>query len=351
MSKVRISVLLMLSMLILPLYQANAAELNAMIFAQDDKAFGNLKAKQVASISYGEGKAKELFNGIDKTIEFKADMNTPGVKEFMDKMNQNLRELNSPAQVEEITINYKGRVSGNEDTALMDLSLIIDYELKDLVIDGNPASAEGAKVDINWRGITITEPITISPEGISEININSMKGFLDKAVPEVSEALASSGADEVLSTPLLDFSDMKELSIKNWHGSFDASGGVAEAERYGLASDVPPVITTYAKGESSLREGQVLETNIEKDITINSETVKLSMTIPPAYASIRFAGYATTEVIGDNEFAIVTNEQQAGKQIYESQNLPVMVVGIFAAMAAVIAGVVIWKVNKSSPKQ
>ncbi len=346
MSKGRIAVLLMLSTLIIPLYQANAAELNVMIFAQDDVAFGNFKAKHVASISYEGDNARELFSNIDKSIEFVADMNTPGVSELIDRMNQNLLELNSPAQFEEVTVNYRARVSGDENTALMDLTVIMDFKLKDLVIDGDTASTEGARTDLNWRGLTIREPVIINPPEVGEIDINSMKGFLEKAAPEIAEVLTTGGADDVLTTPLLDFSDIKELPMSNWHGSFDASGGVAEAERYGLAADVPPVITTYAKGESSFREGQVLETEIEKDIAIDGETAKLQMTIPPAYASIRLAGYATTEIIGNDEYAIVTDQQQAGKQIYESQNLPLLVVGVFAGMAAAIAGIVIWKVNK-----
>lgn len=346
MSKRTIAMFLALSMLILPLYQANAAELNVLIFAQKDQAFGQFKAHQVVSMDYEGGKASELFNGVDESIQFTADMNTPGVRELMDRMNQNLLELNSPAQFEEITVNYKASVSGDERTALMDLAVVIDFKLTNLVVDGDTASAEGARTDLNWRGLKIDGPVIINAPEVGEIDINSMKGFLEKAAPEVANTLSAGGADEILTTPLLDFSGIKELPISNWHSSFDASLAVAEAEKYGALEDLPPVITTLAKGESSFREGQVLETVLEKDVSIDGDTVKLHMTIPPAYASIRLAGYATTEIVGDNEYAMVTDEAPVGKQIYGSQNLPIMVVAIFAGMAAAIAGVVIWKVNK-----
>ncbi len=345
---IRLSIVIVFALILaLPLSKAFGAELNAIVFAQDDLSYGHFKSQYVAEIEYEDSKLKSALEGVDKKIEFKADMNVAGVRELRDMLNSKLvSELGSPAQFKDITINYKARIAGSHGIGSVDVALIIDFTLEKFVISGSTVSADGARVDLNWRGLAIREPVILNVPEIGEIDINSLKGFIIKADPELASMLESVNALDTFSTPLLDFSEMKKLSIDRWASSFDASGAVAEASRYGLADHVPPVLTTLAKGESSLREGEVKETVITKDISIDGEKVKLKVTIPPAYASLRFAGYATTEMIGNNEYAIVTDNPPVGKQIYQSQNLPLMVIAVFAGMAAVIAGVIIWKVNK-----
>ena len=350
MSKYKIAGLIALAAMLLPFSQVFAADLDVLVFPQQDIASGKFKQQHVLGINYDGGKLQEIFAERDTTIEFTADSNVQGVKELIDRLNQALLDANSPARFEDVTVMYKARVSGDESTGLIDLAVTLDFRLTDIVISGDTASPDGAQTDLNWRGIKVDGPVVLNVPEVGEIDINSIKGFLQAVDPEIAEVLESSGAGELISKPVLDFTDYKELPLDRWHSSFDASFGVAEAEKYGISGDVPKVVTTLAKGESSLREGQVLEEVFEADLSIDGSTAKARLTIPPAYASVKIAGYATIEANELGEFAMVTDNPPAGKQVYSSGGLPVMVITIFAAMAGAIAGFVFWKARPKPQK-
>ncbi len=337
-----ISIFLILAILIVPFSNVYAAQIDATIFAQTDEGFGELNAKQTLIIEYEDSKSRALFEGMNKNIEFTVD-SSEDIKALLNIMNQNLRELNSPATFSDAKLHYAATISGDKSSAFIAIKIIIDFSINNLVVSGDPIT--GLKSDLNWRGLKVDGPVIINAPGIGAMNINNMKGLLEKTYPEIMNVLSHEAGD-LLTIPILDFSGVKELPMANWHSSFDATGAVKEAEKYKLVGDIPPVITILAKGESSFREGILREIEIEREININGEHVKLTLTMPGALASIRLAGYAVTEVSGTNEYAVVTNNPPVGKQVYASQNLPIIVVAVFAAMAAVIAGAVIWKVNK-----
>ncbi|MEM2855904.1 MAG: hypothetical protein QW416_02220 [Candidatus Nitrosocaldaceae archaeon] len=341
----KIFTVVLLSILLLPLTKAFAIDLNVTIFAQEDKGIGHLEAQHVANIAYNEGPIKSLLENKEKVIKFEANMDTPGVKEIMDKMNSNLiQQLNSPAQFESINISYEGKIAGDDRSARIDAKVSVEFIIKDIVVSGD-TMGDGALTDLNWRGISLNEPLIVNTAEYGEIDINSLKGLIEKLEPELAQMLQNAGVDDALSHSLLDGSDFKKLPLSNWATSFEASGASADAKRLGLTGNIPAVLTTYAKGESSFREGILKEIHIEKDIKVDNSEAKLKVTIPPAYSTIKIAGYASLESRDSNEYVLVT-DYATGKQIYQSQNLPIMVFAGFAGIAAVIAGIVIWKVNK-----
>ncbi len=333
---------LILAILIGSVTNVYASQIDATIFAQTKQGFGELTAIQTLSIVYKGEKVRSIFSGVEKKIEFKVDSSNEDVKKLNDMLNQNIKELKSVVGFDNINVRYIGTLRGDDSSAIVDVKVIIDFELTNFVISGDPIT--GIRSDLNWRGIKISEPVIINTADIGAIDINNIKGFLEKAYPEALSVLSKE--NELITKPILDFSSIKELPLSNWHSSFDAGGAVAESEKYKIAGDVPPVITILAKGEGSLREGIHRETEIDRELNIDGESVKLKMIIPASIASIRFSGYAVTEAKGDVEYVIITNNPPAGKQVYSSQNLPITVVAVFAAMAIVIAGIVIWRVNK-----
>jgi len=337
-----ISTFLILAILIGSLTNVYASQIDATIFPQTKQGFGELTAVQTLSIVYNGEKVKSLFSGVDKKIEFKVDSSNEDVKKLNDMINQNIKELKSAVTFDNINVRYVGTLRGDDSSAILDVKVIIDFELTNFIISGDAVT--GIRSDLNWRGLKISEPVIINIADIGAIDINSIKGFLEKAYPDALTIL--SNENELITKPILDFTSIKELPLSNWHSSFDAGGAVAESEKYKITGDVPPVITILAKGEGSFREGIHRETEIDKELNIDGESVKLKMIIPASIASIRLSGYAVTEAKGDVEYVIVTNNPPAGKQVYSSQNLPITVVAVFAAMAAVITGIVIWKVNK-----
>lgn len=340
----KILTVVLLSILLLPLAKAFAIDLYVTMFAQEDKGIGHLGSQHVANIAYNEGSIKSLLENKEKVIKFEANMDTPGVKEIMDKMNSNLKQLNSPAQFESINISYEGKISGDDRSALIVAKVLVEFVIKDIVVSGN-TMGDGALTDLNWRGISLNEPLIVNTSEYGEVDINSLKGLIEKLEPELAQILQNAGVYDVVSYSLLDGSDFKKLPLSNWATSFEASGVSADAKRLGLTGNIPAVLTTYAKGESSIREGILKETHIEKNIKVDNSEVKLKVTIPPAYSTIKIAGYASLESRGSDEYVLVT-DYSTGKQIYQSQNLPIMVFAGFAGIAAVIAGIVIWKVNK-----
>jgi len=332
------------------LIPAFAVQLDTLLMPERDRAEALYKSLTVIYIEYPNGgKLKSMLENVNEQIAFTADKNTPGVQELIDKINQHLvnrAERKSPVQVEDVKIDYKATLKGGSERATLEHLLKLDVLITRFVMHTGSTS-EGTLIDLNWRGFNIDEPVIVKTEEHGDIEINFPSGYFYAKQPDVMKVLENSEAATILGQPSIDHREFTDLALDKWHWSFDPTGSITEAERFGFKEiGGANVVTFFALGEGSIREGIHREKFTEVNVVVDGDQYVVRNTAPPSSASIQILGYATESIQGTDEGAIVFEYAPEGSGRSYTGGFPITVLAVFGAMLGAVAGFVLWRANK-----
>ncbi len=328
---------------------AFAAQLDTLLMPADNTGEALYKIVDIVYIEYPNGgKIKAELENVSDQISFTADRNTPGVQELIDKINQVLvKERHSPVIIEELKLDYKAGLKADSDRAVLERLLRFDAKITNFVINAG-TTEEGTLIDLNWRGFKLDEPAVIKTEEYGDVEINFASGYFYARQPEVMKILENSDAGKVLNKPSIEFTEFTALTLDKWHWSFDPTGSIKESEGWGFTEvGGANVVTFFALGEGSIREGIHRETITEVDVAVDGEQYKVRNTTPPSAASIQILGYATENIQGSDEGATVfENAPAGGTGKSYAGGFPITVLMVLGGMMGAIAGFVLWRANR-----
>jgi len=336
---------ILLTSLIIPAF---AVQLDTLLIPKRDRAEALYKSVNIVYIEYPSGgKIKSLLENVNDQMAFTADKNTPGVQVFIDKINEKLlKERKSPVQVEDVKIDYKTTLKGGSDKATLEQLLKMDVLITRFVLHAGSTS-EGSLIDLNWRGFNIDDSVIVKTEQYGDVEINFPSGYLDVRQPEIMKILENSEAVKILDQPSIDFREFTDLALDKWHWSFDPTGSITESERWGFVEiEGANVVTFFALGEGSIREGIYREETTEVDVAVDGDQYVVRSTSPPSSASIQVLGYATESIQGSDEGAIVLDYVPEGAGKSYAGGFPITVLAVFGGLLGAVAGFVLWRANK-----
>ncbi|MBM3905276.1 MAG: hypothetical protein FJ354_01135 [Thaumarchaeota archaeon] len=324
-----------------------AAQLNWDAKTPETAEVPHFKFQRTAYIEYEEGGAiAEALRGKSKSIDFTVDKSAPGVNMLIEKLNENLQELQSSARISDITIDYHASLFGRGENTSVDYRIILTPKIDGYLIkpytEGSPAL-----FDILWRGIQVNDSIVITTEEYGDVEINKPISFYEKNYPEVAAQMTGE-ARNVMNIPLIDASGIGRLGIGNWHFLADPTGIVAETSKYGF-SGAKVVVSSFTMGESSFREGQIKEKEFEATFT-SDKTYHIRTIESGDSGNIFIAGYASPDQLNGGEVLGVSPTTPSTGAQTSSGSFPIFIVYGMAGMAAAGAGGFFWWSNKKAKK-
>jgi hypothetical protein len=329
--------------------QASAADLAAFLVPDRDRSEVSFMGVRTITLSYPEGStiAQEL-NGKNERLSFTLNgtaggENNTGINEVIASINKALIEAKSPVQVSQAGMSYSGVLRGGPTSATVSYKVELDPTLERFVLQRGEGGQSGHIVDLEWRGIDITDPLVVSSPQNGKIAINQPIGFFQALHPDLAEKLLNSEAREIMTDPILNFKEF-DIPMSSWHRLFDPVGSYGTA--VGMqGTEGAKALSVYSLGESSLREGT--HATIEKDATasINGANVNIHSQNPPPSAQITIAGYANQQENAGTEFAVVSAEAPEGVQT-STGGFPIQVLLVLGGMMGAIAIFILFKARK-----
>jgi hypothetical protein len=327
--------------------------MNAALIPEQDKAEGNFIAFNTVTLRYPAGSAiANELDGVKERFKFTLEGSTNstdnGMAGAIEAFNRATVEAGSPAHVTNMRLTYTGEVSGTATSAAVSVIVELVPDFENYVLNKDDASATGDIVDLEWRGIHVTEPIVLRPgteQVQGEIQINSPLGLLEYTHPELAAQIASSTAAEIFNEPILDFEKFNQ-KMDTWHFLFDPSGSLVESSAYFREESGAKVVSIYSLGESSFREGTFEAEEKDADANIGGTEVKVHSQVPPPSGQIQIAGFSNVDVTqADAEFSVVTKETPEGVQ-QATGGFPIQVLLVFGGMMGAIAVFILLKARK-----
>ncbi|HSB56233.1 MAG TPA: hypothetical protein VLD38_00280 [Nitrosopumilaceae archaeon] len=323
-----------------------AAQLDAVISTKAEFSMPTFKFLRTLFIEYPEGgKLAEELQGKDILISFDADSNTPGISDFISRINNNLaHELESTVFVTDLNLTYRAHLVGKENQAAIDYKIILIPKMTNYVLrQGTDTSP--AIIDAQWRGIALKDHITIHSDEFGEVEINTPLSFFEKEIPGASQILKGSDADSLLRNQLIDTSVILSHPLSTWHSLFDPTLTISDAAKFNYKGE-KVVTTTYSAGESSLGHGIWKEKREEVKLKLDKMYVIRSVD-PASSANIQIDGFVTDEIIDGTEYFGSSLKIPKDYQNTSSNNFPIGVMyGMAGAGAAVAVVVFLWSERK-----
>ena len=330
--------------------QAYAADLAAALNPATDLSDASFVGVRTLTLEYpaGSSLAQELDGKLQR-VEFSLNGtaagqdNNTGLSGVIAALNRAFVQADSPVQASQATVSYSGVLRGGPTSTLISYRIDLQPTLESYVLQGGEGDQAPRVVDLEWRGITINEPITVNAPDIGQININYPLGLLQVLYPALAQKFENTQAMEVLNEPILNFDDFN-APMSSWHVLFDpvgAYGGSVGLNGTGGAK----ALSVYSLGESSLREGAHGIEEKTATATIDGVNVNLQSTTPPPSGQIQIAGYSRHEESGGSWHAVVTAEAPEGAQT-SSGGFPIQVLLVLGGMMGAIAVFILFKARK-----
>jgi hypothetical protein len=230
---------------------------------------------------------------------------------------------------------------------------LVDLLLTNFVIPSNTID-EHKYVDFNWRDFKVSEPVqliySVPLTGMNKtIGVNYMSDTLESLMPGFIAAIRKAGGMtetiNLLSKPVIDYEKLS-TPMDKWYVLFDPAASLQETEGYGFKGEenAARVVTIYSLGEGSIREGKHEDTTFESSFGSGNNRYSLEFTIPAPNARIDVLGYSKMTTSGSDEIAIISKQNEGGSSYAGS--FPVVVLGSFGAIMAVVIGIVLFKTRK-----
>ena len=326
--------------------QAHAADLRALLVPVRDSMVPSYIGVKTITLNYPAGSSlSQELDGEIQRISFTLNgtagqQDDTGISQLINSINAALLEANSPAQASAVTVSYSAVLRGDPTRAIISYKAELEPTLENYVL----AVQEGSQIiDLEWRGIAINTPVVVNAPDIGEIDINHPAGIFQALYPNVADKLLNSQASEIMEDPIMNFKGF-DFPMASWHRLFDPVG------TYGGSVDLQgtegaSVLSVYAYGEGSLREGVHLAE--EKDVSANIDGADVSVhsITPPPSAQITVTGFSNVQESEGAEFATVTADAPEGVQT-SSGGFPIQVLLVLGGMMGAIALFVLFKARK-----
>src|SRR5205807_1604200 len=127
-------------------------------------------------------------------------------------------------------------------------------------------------IDLEWRKVSLRLPVYITDSKLGKVDINHPIGILKAKFPDLASKLESTGASDIMNSPILDFSAFN-VGMDRWHFLFDPTGNLVESSSYLRGSTTSKVVSVFALGESSFREGTFVSVDKSVPVTIDGTNV------------------------------------------------------------------------------
>jgi hypothetical protein len=330
--------------------QAYAADLAAALNpATDISNNASYVGVRTLTLQYPAGSAlAQELDGQNRRVEFSlnsttAGQNDTGMSNLVVALNRAFVQAESPVQASQAFVSYSGVLRGGPTSTVISYRVDVQPTLEKYVLPTGEAGQSSRVVDLEWRGITINEPLVVNAPDVGQININYPIGLLQALYPTVAQQFESTQAREIMDEPILNFDDFN-APMDTWHLLFDPVGTYGGS--VGLSgTGGAKALSVYSLGESSLREGT--HTIQEKDATatIDGANVNVHSATPPPSGQIQIAGYSKAQESGGSWFATVTTEAPEGAQT-SSGGFPIQVLLVFGGMMGAIAIFILFKARK-----
>jgi hypothetical protein len=237
-----------------------AAQLDAKLLVEEESISPSFSFLRIIYIEYPEGgEIAQLLRGENQNITFSADSETPGMSDLINQINDNLESLSSTVFVTDAVVNYQAILSGNQNSAVIELKIQLTPTIINPVIK---EKGDSRTIDANWRGITLDSPI-IFETPYDAFDINNPKNALDLMVPSVMEKFENSNV-KILELPMIDSSGILELPLYKWHSLFDNTAIMQDAKSYNYAGKY--VLTHY-----SMKKYRIVMVESRDDASITIE--------------------------------------------------------------------------------
>ncbi len=304
-----------------------SAQLNAYIDPNHDTSPFDVKYQRTAIIDYDNGgRIADILRDNSGIIEAEAANGDPDVEDLKSRINSNLLSSGSTAGIDELNVSYKAELKGNPDSATLSYTIELEGTIQNYVIT---RSNQQAILDLEWRDLTLLEPVTIRG---TEINmpISALEALAPGVVP-----LLDSEARAIMEFPIIDATQIGEQAFPSWHFLFDPTGINVDASQFGLSEDIAGfVVSKYTMGESSFREG--IKVEVKEDVTFTADTEYSLRTLESSdNANIDIIGFSSHGNLDGAEIVGVTPRAPEGYGTTSTGDFPVFIIYGMAGLAAI----------------
>jgi hypothetical protein len=321
--------------------QANAAQIDASLIPEYDKAVGTFTGTKFIQIRYQPGSAvAELFDGKNQRIEFTIKgTNASGMAELTALVNAALLKADSPAHVKNANLTYIGVLKGGPDLLTLTYRVELTQEFSGFRLD---QSVDDIPMDINWRGFVVEEALILE-SGQGQVNVNQPVGLLEALYPEFAAKLMATEARSIMTEPILDFSEIGDMPMDRWHWLFDPTRNLASTSGL-LSGDIgrAKVLSVYSLGECSIREGCPPPKEGDATVDVDGTSLDVHISTPQPNSQIEIAGYTSLERAGEHQLIRVRMDNP-------TPGIPgftLQVLLVFGGMMGAIAVMVLFKTRK-----
>jgi hypothetical protein len=247
-----------------------------------------------------------------------------------------------------VKLDYSATLVGRDADAAVDYKVIVIPTMDGFLIreysEGSPAL-----FDLTWRGIKVDGPITVQTAQYGQYEVNKPLSFFTTYFPDVASKISGTEAEGILNMSLIDASDILKQPLTNWHFLFDPTGISAETSKYGF-SGARVVVSSFTMGESSIREGQQREK--ELDATFSADKTYSARAVQSSdSANIFLAGYASPDRVQGLEVVGVSPSAPTTAAQTSTGSFPVLIIYGMAGMAAAGAGGFFYWSNKKAKQE
>lgn len=320
------------------------AQLDSRISTRLTEAQPTFKFLKTVFIEYSDGgEISKLLNGKDILVSVEADNSTAGVSELIDRMNSNLRSIDSTVFVKDVKLTYRAHLQGQDGQAAIDYKVTIVPTITNYILRESNGT-NPALIDAHWRGLTVKGPVMITDTEHGDVEVNTLAGFLKKETPELYEKIQGTEGETLLNDSLMDSSGILAQPLSNWHHLFDPSGTISETAKWGYTEKL--VITSFTMGESSIREG--MQGEKEKSAEFTTDKKYVIRTVESANsATISIDGFVTDITLDGAEYFGSSPKVPEGYATTSTGGFPVAVMYGMAGMGGVVAiFVLVWSDRK-----
>jgi len=314
---------------------AFGAQMEVHITSDATEIIPSYKFLRVVNINYEDGGVlAELLSGKNSEILFSADSKTSDMRQLLEKINLNLREVSSTVVVTDVTVHYKATLVSGKKSSSMEYNIELVPVMKNYEIGRDSSTAF---LDAQWRGLKISGPVMIDTIQFGSFDINSPESALQVMAPLVLEEIKKTDAVQILNIEMLDASEILNLPLYKWHFLFDPTSILEETKGMGYLGTV--VVSYYTMGECKIGIGPCEDRVWQKDFSTDKK-YKLSAIESQDDATISIEGYASyRELDGVEAFGVTPNSPEVGRT--NTGGFPIGVIYGMAGMAGIGAVVIL----------
>ena len=325
--------------------QSFASQMEVFLLPERDAADPVFTSIRFVTLQYEPGsELAKVLNGTNERITFTLNSTTPGMAELQKIVNEAiLKEKKSPIQLNNSKLDYTAQIRGDEDRAQISYKIKFAPHITEYVL---PSNTTNKAVDLDWRGVVVQGPLTVTVPKYGEFDVNYPIGPVKALYPEVAQKLESvEQSKKIFDTPLLDYEEIG-FPMDRWHFLFDPTGSQASAAGSGYAEEgESKVVSVFSLGESSFREGTHAAKESSASTTIDGSKVSIKSSDPPPSAQIQIGGFAQIKKINNAEIAVVSPTGPSGTAA-ATGGFPIQVLLILGGMMGAVAILVLIKARK-----